>query len=217
MARPMKREFPTQLIVGLLIVLVGGGVLAGEYFLVKWYPRHKQRVTEETLKLLPYRNDSLGIEMQVAAGLYGRVNNFPGGVRITRPKFWSIGPSLTITSQPNPDQATEFSPQVLAKWQTMGAYEEIPRYHFERAKINKRDAVLIWQYKDRAMLLTARVISSDRLVEAYCTPGQADEAVFMQACESSVRTLKVAGPEPPPPAQPVLELTPASEKTARRR
>jgi hypothetical protein len=75
-------------------------------------------------------------------------------------------------------------------------------------RFNKRDAVLIWQYKDRAMLLTVRVISSDRLVELYCTPGREDEPLFMQACESSVHTLKVAGPEPPAPPPPILELAP---------
>jgi hypothetical protein len=202
----MKKEIPMQLTIALGILVVGSGILAGEYFLVKWYPRHQERVQEETLKLLPYRNDSLGIEMQVAAGLYGKVDNFPGGVRITRPKFWSIPASLTITAQPNPDATFEFSPQILAKWQTQGVYEEIPRYHFEHTKINHRDAVLIWQYKDRAMLLTARVISPERLIEMHCTPGREDEALFMQACESSVHTLKVAGPEPPPPAPPILEL-----------
>jgi len=208
----MKREISTQLLVALGIVLLGAGILAGEYFLVKWYPRHQQRVQEEALKLLPYRNDSLGIEMQVAAGLYGDVENFPGGVRITRPKFWSIPPSLTITSQPNPDGTFEFSPQILAKWQTQGTYEDIPRYHFEHTRINNRDAILIWQYKDRAMLLTVRVISSERLIEMYCTPGREDEELFMQACESSVHTLKVAGPEPPPPAPPVLELAPPAKR-----
>lgn len=202
----MKKGISTQLVIALGILVVGGGILAGEYFLVKWYPRHQERVQEETLKLLPYRNDSMGIEMQVAAGLYGKVEGFPGGVRITRPKLWSIPASLTITAQPNPDATFEFSPQILAKWQTQGVYEEIPRYHFQHTKVNNRDAVLIWQYKDRAMLLTTRVISSERLIEMYCTPGREDEALFMEACESSVHTLKVAGPEPPAPAPPILEL-----------
>lgn len=200
-----------QLVVGFLILLVGCGILAGEYFAVKWYPRYQQRVTQETLRLLPYRNDTLGIEMQVAAGLYGAVENFPGGVRIQRPKFWSIGPSLTITSQPNPDQSPEFSPQILAKWETQGTLEELPRYRFEHSKINNRDAVLVWQFKDRAMLLTARVISPDRIVEADCTPGMADEPLYLQACETSLLTIKVAGPESAPTATPgVLELTPAT-------
>ena len=103
----------TQLWLLLVIVLGGAGALAGEYLLVKWYPRHQQKVADEVLTLLPYRNDTLGVEMQVAAGIYGKVEGFPGGVKIYRPKFWSVGPSLTITSQPNPDNAAEFSPQIL--------------------------------------------------------------------------------------------------------
>ena len=124
----MKKETSPQLIVGLVIVLGGATFLGIEYFLVKWYPRHQQRVVEATLKQLPYRSATLGIEMQVATGLYGTVEDFPGGVRIQRPSFWSVGPSLTITSQPNPDQTAEFSPEVLAKWQTRGTLEEIPQY-----------------------------------------------------------------------------------------
>jgi len=213
----MKRQIPTQLIVALVILLGGGALLAAEYFLMKWYPRHQQRVAEDALKLLPYRNDALGIEIQVAAGIYGTVDGFSGGVKIFRPKFWSVGPSLTITSQPNPDQAAEFSPQVLAKWQTQGIYQEIPRYHFEHTKINNRDAVLIRQLKERWMLLTARVISPDRIIEADCTPGQADETLYLQACDESLRTLKVAGPESPPPSQPgILELASPGTGTAPR-
>jgi hypothetical protein len=208
----MKKEIPTQLIVALAIVVVGGGALAGESLLVKWLPKHRARVREETLKLLPYQNASLGVEMQIAAGLYGKVESFPGGVRIWRPKFWSIPPALTITTQPNPDGNFEFSPEILAKWQTRGVYEEIPRYHFEHTKINDRDAVLIWQYENRAMLLTTRVISPERIVEVACTPGREDENLYMQACADSVHTLKVAGPEPPPPPQPILELTPKSRR-----
>jgi len=204
----------TQLWVALLIVLGGGGALGGEFFLVKWYPRHQQRVAEEVLTLLPYRNDDLGVEMQVAAGIYGRIESFPGGVKIYRPKFWSLGPSLTITSQPNPDNAAEFSPQILAKWESQGAIEEIPRYHFERTKINNRDAVLISQFRDRTMLLTAHVISPDRVVEADCTPGLADEDLYMQACQRSVQTMRVAGPEPPPPVQPqFIDIRPLHRAT----
>jgi hypothetical protein len=204
----MARGIPVQVHVGLAILVIGGALVGGEYLLVKWYPHHEQRVREWTLNLLPYRNDSLGVDMQVAAGLYGKVEGFPGGVRILRPKFWSIGPSLTVTSQPNPDQNAEFSPQVLANWQTQGVSEELPRYHFEHARIQNRDAVLIRQFKDRAMLLTARIISPDRIVEANCSPGQADEDLFMEACDETLHTIKVAGPESPPPPSPgVVELT----------
>lgn len=201
-------KIPTQLYVGFGILVIGGGVLAGEYLLVHYYPAYRNWHTEKTLKLLPYRNDKLGIEMKVAAGLYGEVEDFAGGVRIKRPKFWSLEPTLTITSRPNPDGTFEFSPYDLAKWQTQGTYEELPSYRYSRTKINNRDAVLIWQYKNRALLVTARLISPQRIVEANCTPGRSDEELYLQACEDSIHTIKVAGPEPPPLEQPVLELVP---------
>jgi hypothetical protein len=210
------RKLPTQVVVGLGILIVGGGIVGGEYFLVKWYPRHTEAVKAATLRPVPYKNDSLGIDMQVAAGFNKKVESFAGGVRIYAPKFWSIGPSITLTVQPNPDQAAEFTPQVLAKWQTLGVTEDLPRYHFEHTSINKRDAVLIWQYKARAMLLTVRIISPDRIVEADCTPGRADEDLYMQACDESLRTIKVAGPESPPPVTSgVMEFTPAGPVTTK--
>lgn len=208
----MKKEIPFQLIVGLAILLLGGGIIGGEFFLVKWLPRHRQAVKEETLKPIPYKNDKLGVELQVSSGFMGEVEEFPGGVRITRPKFWSIGPSLTITSQPNPDGTFEFDPKVVALWQTEGIYKELPRYHYAREKISNRDAVLIWQYRKRAMELSTHVITSEHLIELYCTPGKEDEEIYMQACEETVRTLKVAGPEPPPLEPPVLDLTTPSAK-----
>jgi hypothetical protein len=201
----MKKQIPTQLIVGLGILLIGGGIVGGEYFLVKWYPAHKEAVKKETLVPTSYKNDGLGFEMQVAAGIDEKVEIFSGGVRIFSPRFWSVGPSITITSQPNPDQSVEFTPQDLAKWETEGVLHELYRYHFEHTRINDRDAVLIWQYKNRAMLLTARIISPDRIVEANCTPGNADEDLYMQACDESVRTIKVAGPPSPPPPVPGVE------------
>lgn len=205
----MMKHIPTQLIVGLGILLIGGGIVGGEVFFVKEYPAHKEAVRERTLALASYKNDGLGIEMQVAAGINEKVESFSGGVRILSPRFWSVGPSLSITSQPNPDQSAEFTPLDLAKWQTDGATHELPRYHFEQTRINGRDAVLIWQYKGRAMLLTARIISPERIVEANCTPGNADEDLYMQACDESVRTIKVAGPpSPPPPTPGFMETAP---------
>jgi hypothetical protein len=194
------KHLPTQLIVGLGILLVGGGIVGGEYFLVKWYPKHKEAVKTETLAPTSYKNDDLGFELQVAAGINEKAETFSGGVRIFSPRFMTAGPSLTITSQPNPDKTTEFTPQELAIWQTDGVQHNLWRYDFEHTRINDRDAVLIWQYKNHAMLLTARVISPDHIVEANCTPGSADEVLYLQACEESVRTIKVAGPPSPQPA-----------------
>jgi hypothetical protein len=206
----MKTKVPAQLIVALGILLIGGGLVGGEFFLVRWWPAHKQRVADETLAPVPYHNDSLGLDMQVAAGIYGKVESFPGGVKISRPSLLSIGPSLTITAQPNPDKNFDFTPELLAKWETRGVYEEIPRYSFEHTQINKRDAALIWQQKDRMMWLTAHIMSPDRIVQADCTPGKEDEALYLQACEESLRTIKLAGPEPPgaSPSQGIIELNP---------
>src|SRR6266536_2335224 len=125
-----------QILVALVILVVGAGALAAEWVLVKWWPVHKQHVTEEILTLLPYRNEGLGVEMQIAAGVYGKVQSFSGGVRIYRPRLIGAGPAITLTTQPNPDHSFEFSPQILAVWQTDGVQKGIPNYRFEHAQIN---------------------------------------------------------------------------------
>lgn len=206
----MKTQLSTQWILAIAIVVIGGAVLAGEIYLVRWLPGHRERQRAGVLKLVPYKNDKLGIEIQIAAGFSRKTEEFAGGVRMTQPEFMGIGPSITMTSQPNPDGTHEFTPQALAKWQTDDVYLEIPRYSFQRLKINNREAVMIEQFKDRAMLLTTRVVSPERIIEINCTPGQEDEALYMQACEDTARTLKVAGPEPPPPPEPIYELSPPS-------
>jgi hypothetical protein len=200
----MKFRLPTQVYVTLAIVIIGLGILLGEFVLVKWYPRHQAEVADAAQQLLPYSNQALGIDMQVAAGIYGKVENVPGGVRIYRPKMFGNGPSLTIISQPNPDGAPAFSAQLLAEWQAAGANQNIPRYSFEKTQINGRDAALVWQFRDVAMLVTAHIISPDRIIQADCTPGIEEESTYMQACDESLRSMKVAGPPTPPPA----ELTP---------
>ena len=201
----LKRRLPPQLSVALAIIVIGGGALGAEYWIVKWYPVYRQHVADTTLKMLPYRCDALGVELQVAAGIYGKVENVAGGVRIYRPKLFVGDPALTIIAQPNPDRATEFSPQLMAQWEAQGANESIPRYSFEHAKINSRDAAVIWQWKDRAMLMTAHVISPDRILQADCTPGGEDESLYLEACEASLRSLKLEGPLPAQPGKPTLE------------
>jgi hypothetical protein len=206
----MKKQIPSQMILAVSILIIGCALAGVEYLLVKWYPGHHQRVSEETLQQRPYHNDSLGIDIQIANGLYGNFETFPGGVKISRSEFWSVGPSLTITSQPNPDQTWEFSPEVLAKWETKGAVEDLPLYHLEHTKINNRDAMMIRELKGRFMHLTARIICREQIIEADCSPGGEDEALYMEACDETLRTLKVAGAEPPPPSTPgVVELSPA--------
>ena len=83
----MKKQIPTQLIVGLGILVIGGGIVGGEYFLVKWYPKHKAAVIQKTLAPTSYKNDGMGLEMQVAAGINEKVESFPGGIRIFSPRI----------------------------------------------------------------------------------------------------------------------------------
>ena len=206
----MKKQIPIQLILALSILVLGAALAGGEYLLVRWYPGHQQRVREETLKQRPYHNDALGVDIQIASGLYGSVETFPGGVKISHPVFWSNGSSLTITSQPNPDQTWEFSQEDLAKWMSKGAVEDLPLYHVEHTKIDNRDAMLIRQLSGRYMQLTARIMCRERIIEASCSPGAEDEALYMEACDETLRSIKAAGAEPPPPAAPgVVELSPS--------
>jgi hypothetical protein len=203
----MAKRIPFQLILGFSILIIGGGLVLGEYVLVRWLPGHRERVREDTLKPHDYHNDALGLDIQIADGIYGNVETFPGGVKIGRAKFWSVGPSLTITSQPNPDQTWEFSPQDLATWESRGVTENLDYYHLEHTKINNRDSMLIRQLKGRYMHVTARIMCQDKIIEADCTTGGEDETLFTDACDGTLRSIKIAGPEPPPPAP--LELKPA--------
>ncbi len=205
------------------IILIGGTALLAEYVLVKWYPYYQGYKANKVLQLLPYQNSTLGIDMQVAAGIYGKVDDFPGGVRIYRTHLFSKGAALIITSQSNPTNSEEFSPQLLAKWETTGTYQDIPDYRFDHLKIQGRDAVMIWQSAEHAKVLpaisfdvsstenptlvTAHIISPDHIVEANCRPGSDDPALFVRACEESIKSIKVSGPPPQEKPEPgVLEL-----------
>ncbi len=205
------------------ILLIGGGALAAEYVLVKWYPYYEGYKAKKVLEALPYQNAALGIDMQVAAGIYGKVDDFPGGVRIYRSHLFSSGPVLIITSQANPNDAEEFSPELLAKWETAGTYQDIPDYRFDHTKIQGRDAVMIWRSAEHAKVLpaisfdvsstdnpelvTAHIISPDHIVQANCRPGSSDPQLFLRACEESIRSIKVSGPPTKGKPEPgVLEL-----------
>ncbi|MEJ2008252.1 MAG: hypothetical protein P8Z30_08875 [Acidobacteriota bacterium] len=212
------------------IILIGGAALVAEYILVKWSPYYEGYKANKALQLLPYQNQKLGIDMQVAAGIYGKVDDFPGGIRIYRSHFFSQGPVLMITSQVNPGHDDEFSPQLLAKWQTAGTYQDIPGYRFEHLKIQDRDAALIWQAKEHPKvlpnisfnastespsLLTAHIISPDHIIQANCTPGSDNPELYMRACEESIKTIKVSGPMPKEkPVPGVLELKDVKTPTA---
>ena len=218
----MLKKLSMQAKFALGIILIGGGAILAEYILVKWYPYYEGYKANKVLQLLLYQNQKLGIDMQVAAGIYGKVEDFPGGVKIYRSHFFSQGPVLIITSQANPGGSDEFSPQLLATWETAGTYKDIPGYRFDHTKIEGRDAALIWQATEHAKvlpnisfdvssgnptLLTAHIISPDHIVEANCTPGSDDQALFMRACEASIKTIKVSGPQPQEkPVPGILEL-----------
>jgi hypothetical protein len=69
---------------------------------------------------------------------------------------------------------------------------------------------MIRQLKGRYMHLTARIICRERIIEADCSPGAEDEDLYLEACDETLRSIKVAGAEPPPPPAPgVVELSPA--------
>lgn len=219
----MMKKLSIQAKLALGIILIGGSAILAEYILVKWYPYYQGYKANKALELLPYQNSQLGIDMKVAEGIYGKVEDFPGGVRIYRSHLFSHGPMLIITSQSNPSNADEFSPQLLAKWETAGTYQEIPDYRFEHTKIEGRDAAMIWQSAEHAkvlpaisfdvsstenpQLLTAHIISPDHIIQANCRPGSSDPSLFLRACEESIRTIKVSGPQPKEKSEPgILEL-----------
>jgi hypothetical protein len=213
----MKFRAPTQLVVALAIIVIGGGAVGAEYVLVKWYPIHRQAVTESLQKMLPYENQSLGIDMQVAAGIYGKVQAIPDGVRIYRPEVFGPVPSLTIVSQPNPDGATEFSPDILARWETDGVTHHIPGYLYDpyQTQINGRNAAVISQIKNQMTVLTAHLISKQRILQVDCAPGVDDQDIYVPACRATINSIKLDATPPTPqggslPAvQPTAELLPA--------
>ncbi len=189
----MKYKPSKQLILGLIILLGGGGFIVGEYFLVKLYPVYQKKRVAELSELLPYTNEDMGIAMKIAYGIFGDVEKFTGGVRIRRKYFWSVGPSISITSRPNLDGTHKFAPTILAQWQTAGIREEIPQYRFWHTKIHNRDAVLIKLYKDRGIHLTGKIISPERIIEVDCAPGQEEEDLFLKLCEDTIRNVTILG------------------------
>jgi hypothetical protein len=192
----------TQFVVSLLIIFLGTAAVGGEYFLLHWSPRHREQVEERAFELHPYQNSALGIQMQIAAGLYGKVQDIPDGVKIYRSAWIGVGPSLTITSQLNPDQAPGFTALVLAQWEAAGTQKHIPDYRFEHTKIYDRDAALTWQSQGNSTLVIAHIITPDKIVEVNCLSGDSDPALLAQACESSIATIQIAGtPTPAPKTQ----------------
>ncbi|HLI30169.1 MAG TPA: hypothetical protein VKV79_03585 [Terriglobia bacterium] len=187
-----------------ILLIAGAIILGGEYFLVRWYPGHKRRVADAALQLLPYQNDGLGIQMKIAAGIYGKVEVYPGGIKIYRPSLFGKGPSITLTTQANTTGFSTFSPQTLADWETAGTQNELSGYEFEHLTINNRDAAMIWQYmpQTQSMQVTARIMAPDRILQAVCDTGNADQAIYTPACDESLKSIVLTGPpsvfSPPP-------------------
>lgn len=180
----------------LIIVIAAVIILGGEYLIVRWYPRHEERVAQTWLKQLPYQNTTLGIQMQVAAGIYGSVKDIPGGVQIYRKHFFGAGPVLTVSTLPNPEGASRFSDQLLADIETAGSRRDIPDYQFQRLTLNDRDAYIVSQPDagSHSTTVTAQVIAPDRIVQAVCNTGPRHADVYAQACNETLNSLKVSGP-----------------------
>ena len=195
----MKSRIPLQLAVTLAVLGIGAIFIATEYGLMHVAPRFREAAARRIYVLLPYRNDALGIEMEVAEGIYGQVKDFPGGVKISRPGLLGGGPSLIITSQINPGPASKFSPELLAKWEAAGTTQHIQGYRFEHTYINGRDTAVIWRQDGPSTVVTAHLIAPDRIVEVGCSSGPSNAEVLTQACESSIATIQILGPPSPPP------------------
>ncbi|MGH9446324.1 MAG: hypothetical protein ACRD3O_11445 [Terriglobia bacterium] len=182
--------------VTIIIAIAGAIILGVEYLGIRWLPGHRERSVEAVLEQLPYQNNGLGIKMQIAAGIYGKVENQPTGVTIYRSKLFGAGPSITVTSQPNTTSSSQFSPQLIAQLETAGVRDKITGYQFEHLTLDQRDAVLISQYntRKRSLDFTARVMAPDRIVQAVCTTGSANPDLYSQACDESLRSIQVAGP-----------------------
>lgn len=182
--------------VTIIIVIVGVILLGGEYLAIRWLPGHRERANQALLRQLPYQNNGLGINMRVAAGIYGKVEDQPTDIRIYRPKLFGGGPSITVTSQPNTTSSSQFSPELLAQLETAGVRENLTGYQFEHLTLDQRDAVLISQYDflQRSLDYTARVMTPERIVQAVCATGSANQDLYSQACDESLRSIQVAGP-----------------------
>lgn len=188
----------------LIIVIAAAVVLGIEYGVVRWYPHHEQHVAERWLKQLPYQNTTLGVQMQVAAGLYGSVKDTPGGVKIYRSHLFGGGPVLTISTLPNPEGASRFSDQLLADIETAGERHDIPSYTFQRLTLNERDAYIVSQQDpgSTSTTVTEEVMAPDRIIQAVCNTGTKHADVYAQACNETLNSMKVTGPPSKLPRRP---------------
>lgn len=177
------------------IVIVGAVLLTSEFLLIRWYPGHKDRANQQALKLLPYQNSPMGLQMDIAATLYGRVRNGANQIEISRWHLFGRPPSITISLKPN--HSTQFTPELLADLETAGVRNNLLGYQFQHVTLGDRDAVLIWQYDPptRSMNVTAQVLAPDRMIQAVCNTGSGgDQDLYTEACNETLKSIQLSGP-----------------------
>ncbi|MGH9344391.1 MAG: hypothetical protein ACRD19_11600 [Terriglobia bacterium] len=180
----------------LIILVVAALVLGTEYAVKRWYPVHEQHVEDAALKQLPYQKASLGLQMQVAAGIYGAVADTGDSVKIYRSHISGGSPSITITLLPNPDGASQFTERFLDQAEATDAGSDLPGYQFQHVRLADRDAYIITRPDPQSKIttVTARVIAPDRIIQAVCTTGGADQEAYTQACNESLDSIQLSGP-----------------------
>jgi hypothetical protein len=177
------------------ILIAGAILLTSEFFLIRWYPGHKERAEQQALKLFPYQNSAMGLQMDIAAALYGKVRDGANQIKISRWSLFGKGPSITISLKPN--HSAQFTPQLLAQLETAGVRNDLLGYQFQHVTLGNRDAILIWQYDEgsRSMNVTAQVLAPDRMIQAVCNTGSgSDQDLYTEACNESLKSIQLSGP-----------------------
>jgi hypothetical protein len=190
----MKVQISGQRKVTIGILVIGAALLSTEFFFIRWYPGHQERVQQGALKLFPYQNSAMGLQMDLAAALYGKVRDGGKDVTISRWKLFGKGPSVTISLKPN--SSSQFTPELLANLETQGVKNNLLGYQFQHLILGTRDAILIWQYdeRSRSMNVTAQVLAPDRMIQAVCNTGSGDQDLYTEACNETLKSIQLTGP-----------------------
>ncbi|HTV54995.1 MAG TPA: hypothetical protein VMI06_08760 [Terriglobia bacterium] len=176
------------------ILVIGAALLTTEFLLIRWYPGHQEREQQQALKLLPYQNSAMGLQIDVAAAIYGKVRDSGKEVTISRWKLFGNGPSIAISLKPN--SSAQFTPELLAQLETAGVRNNLLGYQFQHMTLGTRDAILIWQYDEhsRSMNVTAHVLAPDRMIQAVCNTGSGDQDLYTEACNETLKSIQLSGP-----------------------
>jgi hypothetical protein len=189
------RSISAQRKVTIGIVVIGAALLASEFFLIRWYPGHKERKEQQELSLLPYQNSGMGLQMHIASVIYGKVREGSQGITVYRPRLLGRGPSIVISLKPN--TSSQFTPELLAKLETAGVENNLLGYNFQHLTLDNRDAILISQYDvaSKSLNITAKVLAPDRMIEAVCNTGSgAEQELYTEACDESLKSIQLSGP-----------------------